>query len=187
MSLFNILDSVVEAGGHWLNIEDSNSISKESRSEEEKNRQKSLIYLYILYFINLISYKVHHNDCEKHLQGWRTDNYKLLGFDCVCVCIYNKVCNINYVKVLKHSILSFIYATLSNTVWAGHPEVDVTVWQMGFIHATNISIFMIFHGKPSWTKTNVFIHIVPGFIQSCNQFIPSIRKSATQVFLVIII
>ena len=68
MSLFNILDSVVEAGGHWLNIEDSNSISQESRSEE-KNRQKSLIYLYILYFINLISYKVHHNDCEKHLQG----------------------------------------------------------------------------------------------------------------------
>ena len=49
MSLFNILDSVVEAGGHWLNIEDSNSISQESRSEE-KNRQKSLIYLYICIF-----------------------------------------------------------------------------------------------------------------------------------------
>ena len=68
MSLFNILDSVVEAGGHWLNIEDSNSISQESRSEEKTDKNLSYICIFV-YFINLISYKVHHNDCEKHLQG----------------------------------------------------------------------------------------------------------------------
>ena len=37
MSLFNILDSVVEGGAQLLNIEDSNSILHGSRSEEKSN------------------------------------------------------------------------------------------------------------------------------------------------------
>ena len=50
MSLFNILDSVVEAGGHWLNIEDSNSISQESRSEEKKQTKISHIFVYFIFY-----------------------------------------------------------------------------------------------------------------------------------------
>ena len=38
----SFLDSVVEGGGHLLNIEDSNSISQGSRSEGEKSRNKYL-------------------------------------------------------------------------------------------------------------------------------------------------